>query len=437
MAARSIASAFVFGVALVAASITLWLAAIATLPDAHTILIAAVFAALMAAATARQIHFGFRANVDLSTLLIIAMVLSFEPEIAVLATAAGVLTGHLIQRAPWSGALFNSGQVVLQAAAGAGLLALAGWNPDGPAYGDLRFLPAIVLVMVAVFLVNTALVSSVIGLQARIAPWLVWREAVTTDLLIEQASQFALGLVTAIVMHVQIWLLPVLMAPGLMLYVSASRKSNLEFQTLEAINALADLVDQRDPYTADHSRRVAVIARELATSIGMGPHDIIAVERAGRVHDLGKLVIDLGVLNKDEPLSDQEWEQFRRHPGDGANILTWFPEFREATTFVRHHHERWDGQGYPDGLEGNEIPLGARVLAVADALDAMSTARPYRPALTSAAILAEFERFRGRQWDATVVDALFRLVERGTIALPGAGDAPVVYDGLGSVVHSR
>jgi HD-GYP domain-containing protein (c-di-GMP phosphodiesterase class II) len=436
MASRSIASVFVYGVALLAALITVWLALSASLPPRSVTLSGAAFASLMALATARQIHFGFRANVDLSTLLIIALVLSFEPAVAVLATAVGVFAGLVVQRMPWTGVLFNSSQVVLQTAAGAGLLALAGWNSQEADYGNPRFLPVIVLVMLAIFLVNTALVATVIGLQARIVPWLVWREAVTVDLLIEQASQFALGLVTAIVMHVQIWLLPILMAPGLMLYVSASRKSHLEFQTVEAINALADLVDQRDPYTADHSRRVAVIARELATSIGMTPHDIEAIERAGRVHDLGKLVIDLAVLSKEAPLDDHEWEQFKRHPGDGANILAWFPEFRESTSFVRHHHERWDGRGYPDGLEGAAIPLGARVLAVADALDAMSTSRPYRPAMTSAAILAEFERFRGRQWDAAVVDALFRLVERGAIDLPGAGQAPVVYDGLGAVIQS-
>ena len=306
MATRSLASVFVLGTALLAALICIWLAATASLPDTRTFLIASVFAVLMAAATARQIHFGFRSNVDLTTLLILAMVLSFEPEVAVLAAAAGALAGHVIQRIPLNGVMFNSGQVVLQAAAGAGVLAVSGWNPSEPAYDDLRYLPVILLVMVTVFAVNTALVAAVIGLQARIAPWLIWREAVTTDFLIEQASQFALGLVTAIVIYVQIWLLPVLMAPGLMLYVSASRKSRLEFQTVEAIDALADLVDARDPYTADHSRRVALLARELATAINMSPGDIEAVERAARVHDLGKLVIDLAVLNKDEPLNDQE-----------------------------------------------------------------------------------------------------------------------------------
>jgi HD-GYP domain-containing protein (c-di-GMP phosphodiesterase class II) len=154
------------------------------------------------------------------------------------------------------------------------------------------------------------------------------------------------------------------------------------------------------------------------------------------VHDLGKLVIDLSVLNKHEPLSADEWKLFRRHPADGANVLTWFPEFNRSTDYVRHHHERWDGKGYPDGLAGNAIPLGARILAVADALDAMASARPYRAPLSADAILAEFAAYRDVQWDAHVVDALFQLIRNGTLELDGMNNSPRVYDGLGSLVQS-
>ncbi|MEZ4522497.1 MAG: HD domain-containing phosphohydrolase [Thermomicrobiales bacterium] len=175
----------------------------------------------------------------------------------------------------------------------------------------------------------------------------------------------------------------------------------------------------------------------MATQLNLAPDEIASVERAARVHDLGKLVIDLSVLNKNEPLSAEEWELFRRHPADGANILTWFPEFNRSTAYVRHHHERWDGRGYPDGLSGASIPFGARILAVADSLDAMSSARPYRAPLTQEAILAEFTAYRGVQWDAAVVDALFALIDSGAIDLAGDGESTRVYDGLGTVIQNN
>lgn len=436
MGSRTLATMFVVGVGSVAAFSVVH--SILSFPqmDTRDWLVAGLFAALMMVATIRPVHLGFRMNIDLTTLLIVAVVLTLEPATAIVISAIGAIAGQLLQRTTWSGVVFNSGQVILQVAAAASILAFFGWDVNNPGFAESRFLPVMVLAMIVVFLVNTVLVATIIGLQARIAPWLVWREALTPDLLIEQVSQFALGLVAAIVVHVQILILPLLAAPGVMLYVSASRKNRLQFQTQEAISALADLVDRRDPYTANHSRRVAVVARELATQHGLAPDEIEAVERAARVHDLGKLVIDLSVLKKSEPLTAEEWKLFRRHPADGANILTWFPEFSRATSYVRHHHERWDGKGYPDGLAGHEIPLGARILAVADALDAMSSARPYRAPLSPDVILAEFKAYRDVQWDGNVVEALLQLIERGTIELGETSNSPRVYDGLGSLVQS-
>ncbi len=437
MGTRAAASIYIAAVGLLAAFTVILSAGAIDGPSDEALILAAVFALLTSLATAWPVHFGFRANIDLTTLLIVAIVLTFEPGLAVLIAFIGAITGQLLLQSGWRGVVFNGGQVVLQSGMASAILAGFGWDTASPAYSDPRFLPVFALMMLSIFLLNTILVSIVIGLQARMSVWLVWREALTTDLLIEQASQFALGLVTAVVISVQVWIVPILLAPGLMFYISASRKRYIEFQTEEAINALADLVDQRDPYTADHSLRVAVVARELASRIGLAPHEVTSIERAARVHDLGKLVIDLAVLNKDGPLSAAEWRLFKRHPTDGANILTWFPEFRDSAEIVRYHHERWDGGGYPLGISGASIPLGARILAVADALDAMSSARAYRPPLPAAAIVAEFQDLKGRQWDPWVVDALLELVDAGVIDLVGMGDAPLVYDGLGTLVQGR
>ncbi|HLT18498.1 MAG TPA: HD-GYP domain-containing protein [Thermomicrobiales bacterium] len=437
MGTRAMASAFIASVGALAGLAVAGALATLTLPSPGDAILAVIFAVLVLLAIARPVHFAFRANIDLTTLLIIAIALTFDPSLAVLVTAAGALGGQLVQFSNWSGVVFNSSQVTIQAAVAVAILALFGWDPARPAYEDARYVPVFVLVMIAIFLVNTVLVSLVIGLQTRLSALAIWRDAVTADLLVEQASQFALGLAAALVVEVQPWIMPILLAPGLMLYIAANRKSRLEFQTRDAIAALADLVDRRDPYTADHSRRVAVVARELAAHMDLSPQEIVAIERAARVHDLGKLVIDLSLLNKEGTLTQEDWNLFRRHPEDGANILTWFPEFRPSAELVRYHHERWAGGGYPYGLSGEQIPLGARILAVADSLDAMSSARPYRPALTREVIVAEFKRHSGTQWDPAVVDALLDLIERGTIDLSTDGETPRVYDGMGTVVQGR
>jgi two-component system cell cycle response regulator len=163
---------------------------------------------------------------------------------------------------------------------------------------------------------------------------------------------------------------------------------------------------------------VAAYARELATALRLAPDEVAAIETAARVHDVGKVVIDRDVLAKDSALQDADWQQLREHPLTGERIVSRFPQFAVAARYVRGHHERWDGAGYPDGLSGEQIPLGARVIAVADALDAMVNARPFRSALPAVSILRELEAQRGLQWDTRVVDALLELVADGRIMLP-------------------
>jgi len=437
MGTRALASAYIVSVGALAGLTIAGAVATLTTPSLGTSILATIFAALVLLAIARPVHFGFRANIDLTTLLVIAIALTFDPALAVLVTALGAFGGQLAHFSNWYGVIFNASQVTVQAAVAVAILALFGWEPSAPAYEDARFVPVFVLVMIAIFLVNTSLVAMVIGLQARLSALAIWRDAVTVELLVEQASQFALGLAAALVVQVQPWIMPILLAPGLMLYIAANRKSRLEFQTRDAIAALADLVDRRDPYTADHSRRVAILARELATHMGLAPREIEDIERAARVHDLGKLVIDLSLLNKEGALTPEDWSLFQRHPEDGANILTWFPEFRTSAELVRYHHERWAGGGYPHGLRGEQIPLGARILAVADSLDAMSSARPYRAALPREVIVSEFKRHAGTQWDPAVVAAVLDLIEGGTIRLSATGETLQVYDGLGTVVQGH
>jgi putative nucleotidyltransferase with HDIG domain len=186
----------------------------------------------------------------------------------------------------------------------------------------------------------------------------------------------------------------------------------LEQDALEAVETLNATVDARDPYTAGHSQRVQEIAVSIARELGIEGKELDAIGHAGLFHDIGKLGVPDAILTKPAKLSDQEYELMKRHPADGAKIVAKFGRLREAVLLIRHHHERWDGHGYPDHLRGDAIPLGAAIVGLADAWDAMTTDRPYHRALDPNEAEAELRDNRGSQFAPAVVDAFFRILER-------------------------
>jgi putative two-component system response regulator len=149
------------------------------------------------------------------------------------------------------------------------------------------------------------------------------------------------------------------------------------------------------------------------------------------VHDIGKIVIDLSLLSKPGKLTDEEWKIFQQHPVTGVQMLSLFPDFADGIALVRSHHERIDGRGYPDGKAGDAIPLGARILAVADGFDAMASPRPYRGALPAEVVLSELREGRGSHWDADVVDVLLHLIDIGRVVVGDSDERPYVVDSIG------
>lgn len=172
------------------------------------------------------------------------------------------------------------------------------------------------------------------------------------------------------------------------------------------IRALTAAIDAKDPYTSGHSERVARIAVRLAEEMGMPSQKRSDLYLAGLLHDIGKIGIDDEVLKKGGPLTPQEYRRIQEHVEIGVTILQDLKKLRHILPGVRHHHESLDGSGYPDHLEGDEIPMEARILAVADSFDAMSSNRPYRKRLSPMQIDEILAKGRGVQWDPTVVDAL-------------------------------
>ena len=181
----------------------------------------------------------------------------------------------------------------------------------------------------------------------------------------------------------------------------------------QSLLGLTNALEAKDVYTRGHSERVGLSSRRLALAIGLPPADAEIIARAGLLHDIGKIGIPETVLRKAGPLSSEEWAVMRRHPVIGAQIVAPFEFFTAGAVVIRHHHERIDGRGYPDGLAGAAIPLGARIVAVADVYDALTSDRPYRPAMSAAAARAHLESQAGVGLDEELVGTFLGLVRHG------------------------
>ena len=187
------------------------------------------------------------------------------------------------------------------------------------------------------------------------------------------------------------------------------------------VGALVGLLDMRDHETEGHSQRVAALSVRVGEALGLAPAELNELHRGALLHDIGKVGVADAVLRKAGPLTPAEWAQMRRHPELGARILRGIPSLARAAEVVLQHHEWYDGSGYPAGLRADGISLGARIFAVADAFDAMTSARPYRPALDRAAALAELARLRGQQFDPAVVDAFLAVAADAQLAGAATG----------------
>ena len=187
---------------------------------------------------------------------------------------------------------------------------------------------------------------------------------------------------------------------------------------LETIRTLAAAIDAKDPYTKGHSDRVSAYAMAIARHLGLGFDDVFHIRIAAILHDVGKLGIKDGILNKPGGLTDEEYEIMRRHPAIGAQIMTPISKLKTIIPGIRNHHETWDGNGYPDQLAGEQIPMVARIIGVADTFDAMTTNRPYQKAMTLTYVTDKMKAMAGTRFDPVVVDAFTAAVDAGDIMPP-------------------
>jgi diguanylate cyclase (GGDEF)-like protein/putative nucleotidyltransferase with HDIG domain len=181
--------------------------------------------------------------------------------------------------------------------------------------------------------------------------------------------------------------------------------------SLSEVYDIASAVEAKDPYTYGHSKKVNIYAVALAEKIGLSPNEVSVLSAAALLHDIGKVAISDKVLRKKGRFTNEDWEAIKAHPKLGANIVGNIPELAGAVNSILYHHERWDGTGYPEGLKGEEIPLEARILAIADSFEAMTSARPYHPALSIQEVVAELRQGAGHQFDPRLVEVFIDIVE--------------------------
>jgi putative nucleotidyltransferase with HDIG domain len=186
---------------------------------------------------------------------------------------------------------------------------------------------------------------------------------------------------------------------------------------ISSIKALAEAIDAKDPYTRGHSERVAIYASAIAREMKLPADEVERVRVAALLHDVGKIGIDDRIIRKPTALTEEEFEIMKLHPVIGASIMSPIPRLADVIPGMRHHHEKWEGGGYPDGLKGEEIPLLARVVSVADTLDAMTTTRPYQKAMEIDFVLNRIGQLAPSRFEPRIVDALLAAYKKGAVKI--------------------
>ncbi|MHB8576944.1 MAG: HD-GYP domain-containing protein [Dehalococcoidia bacterium] len=382
--------------------------------DARLLVVAAQLVGLLYLARRYPVQLAPQTKTSVGTAPLYAAALLLPVSLAMLLTALTVTAAGLVQvsprsgkRPPWFQVLFNAASTLLTVGASATVFILVSGTSRFTDVALGRWMLAAPLAAVTLYTGNMALVDVMVGLQLGRRPffefWRRWRFTLP-----QECALLLLGVLVATVATRQPLALGLMAVPCYVVYRSLRDGLALQVQTQEALLELAGIVDLRDHYTFEHSSRVAALARATAVQLGLSSADVETIYLAGRVHDVGKIGIKSTVLMKPGGLTEREWQEMRSHPELGARLVGKFPQFARGKELVLSHHERYDGQGYPRKLAGSQIPLGGRVLAVADAWDAMTSHRAYRQALDLARVYGELERGRGRQFDPTVVDAFLR-----------------------------
>jgi putative nucleotidyltransferase with HDIG domain len=370
------------------------------------------------------------ASIYASSPLDLAAIVLLGPSSAVLIEAiASFFSEVFIQRRPAVKYAFNVPLLIMTI----GVAGLAYWafpaawtSLDSP-----RFLAPLAVSSVVYYLVNTFAISVIVALRARKRVLKIWKQ----NYMWTFTHIFAFIPIGAIIALVYVangpWTLALFIVPIFLARYTFKVYIEMKEAHINTVAALTSAIDANDPYTHGHSYRVSRYALRLGRALGLSTRDLEILEYGALLHDIGKIAIEHEILLKKERLSDQEFLTLKQHPTIGADIVENLKFLREAALLVRYHHEQPNGRGYPEGLKGDEIPIGARIILVSDAFDAMTSDRPYRKGLPVERVVEQFQKYRGEQFDREIADVMLDLIGRGDFPLIVENDpTTAIYESL-------
>lgn len=371
------------------------------------------FAGLVAAAECMHVRLphanGF---VSVGSAICLAAVVCLGPANAAVASSLGIAAANIFVAAiPLDAALFNAGQLAITSYVSGLVLTVAGGVPGAPIIIPRDLLP-LLLAMASYTFLNTTLVTIGIALAARKPIWKTWLASMRWTVP-NYIGLGPLGLLAAVIYHssLQMYGILLLWIPLLFARYSFQQYWEIRRAHIKTIEALAVALDARDPYTSGHSERVSHYAGTMAAHAKLPDTEVEQIRFAGILHDIGKIGISDFILNKKGALDAEEYALIQSHPGIGADMIKNIGFLDQVGVYIRHHHERYDGTGYPDKLQGDQIPLGARIIGVADAFDAMTCDRVYRPGMSPEEAISRLKSGRGTQFDAEMVDCFIEVWE--------------------------
>jgi putative nucleotidyltransferase with HDIG domain len=379
---------------------------------------------------ANPVHLPNGGYITVASTLDYAGILLFGPVATAWVEVLNTLILHgAIQKKPIRKTLFNAAVFALTILVAGGTYKAAGGPIGRPPHLPGDIVPLLLLGM-TYFFINTVTVSTIIAMSERKRIWAVWRVNFRWTLS-HMFAAVVVGLALAVLYHalgvvgVFLFITPLFLASYAFRLYTETKRDIIDF-----VGVLSGVIDEVDPYTHSHTRRVAQYSVQIARELDLPEREVETIEFAALLHDLGKIKQEhRELLLRPSSLTEAERRHMATHAEFGASMAARLRALKATSEIVMAHHEKLDGTGYPKGLKGSEIPFGARIVAVADAFDAMVTDRVYRPAMPLAKAVAILREEAGRQFDPRVVQALVKLVDRGEL-LPEtrraaeAGEAP-------------
>ncbi len=349
---------------------------------------------------------------SVSGAIFVATTIGYGAITGIIVAAISTIVTELFARRVFQKLVFNVANMIATAGlAGITYQALVGDTTHVPLASTTTAIAALIASLVYLAM-NNGLFSLVVGTATGRSPITVFL-ANSRGQLLQNITLPPIGLLLTTVRELSPLTVLIALIPLLGPYIAMRGYREIQLQIQRTIEALADTVDRRDITTAQHSERVAIYTQQIIDELGtIRFAEAEAIILAARVHDLGKIAIPDAVLLKPGKLDEGEYWLMRQHPVAGDDILQKLSIYKDSLGVVRHHHERYDGKGYPDSITGEEIPFGARIVAVADSYDVMTSDRPYARARTVHEGIEELIACKGTHFDPKVVDAFVRVLNR-------------------------